>query len=225
MLFDGFYPQYFSQKKRILFIGREAWEFYDDNYLGGLYSVYRNDNPWKLNSSPFHRRMFRLAYGIICGMPEWQKIPQAREIAGDKFGEINCLSFAFMNISKLRNQSGDSAADWGLINAAHRLSTEGRNFIQEEVTILQPHIVITMNLGEKVASLGELTPIYASGQVRSHWLVNGGHRSLLIDTWHFAAPNKTDVECFYDPICDAIRQSEAVAATEHTGATSVADTK
>lgn len=149
--------------------------------------------------------MLRIAYGILKGMPAWEDIPRASTI-GDTFGDSDGLSFAYMNISKLNNERWQ--ANHGVINAAYALSTKPRNFIQEEIAILEPHIVIAMNLGDKISSLGELTPIHASDQAESYWLDNSTHHSLLINTWHFSA-HKPHIEGFYVPICDAIRRSEA----------------
>jgi hypothetical protein len=215
MVFDGFYPHYFSQKKRILFIGRESRQISGFNNMDVLYEAYRKGKhigDRHLNQDKFHYRMIYVAYGIMNGMPLWQDIPTASEI-GDTFGEANGLSFAFMNISKLSNESDESSADWGVINAAYALSTQGRNFIQEQVAILEPNIIITMNLIDKLedslASLGKWTPIYASHPANSFWLDSGGHRSLLIDTWHFSNWKKDDIADYYAPICDAIQRSEA----------------
>ena len=224
MVFDGFYPHYFSQKRRILFIGREALEIACLNYLEVLYSCYRGKDKrignQSLNRHKFHARMLHIAYGIVNDKPEWTDIPYASEI-GSTFGTASGLSFAFMNLSKLSNESGGWMADWTLINAAYRLSTESRNFIQEEVAILEPHIVITMCLREKIASLGRLTQIHTSEQANSFWLDNNGHRSLLIDTWHFSAPRKKAVTDYYAPICDAIRRSEAVLTDKSYNSISV----
>jgi hypothetical protein len=221
MVFDGFYPHYFSQKKRILFIGRETRWNSGKNYIDINYPRYRETKligSQPLNTDKFHSRMIYIAYGILYGMPTWQAIPDADKI-GDTFGTPSGLSFAFMNISKLSNDTASWQTDAGVFNAAHRLSTEGRNFIQEEVAILEPHIVITMTMkvgGDKVASLGKLTPIHASNLAKSYWLDSGGHRSLLIETWHFSAWRKKDIPDYYDPICDAIRRSEA-GIVEQTG--------
>lgn len=211
MVFDGFYPHYFSQKKRILFIGREPRQISGLNNMDVLYPAYREGKrigDQHLNQNKFHYRMIYIAYGIIKGMPVWQDIPTASEI-GDTFGASNGLSFAFMNISKLSNEDDGWQSDWGVIDAVHGLSTQGRSFNQEQVAILEPHIVITMNLGDKIASLGQLTPIQDSQMPRTFWLDSAGHCSLLIDTWHFSAPSKDDIADYYTPICDAIRRSEA----------------
>jgi len=211
MVFDGFYPHYYSQRKRLLFVGWESVDIAGSHYIDILHRCYRETKrigDRHLNQSAFHYRMFYAAYGILNGMPSWQEIPPADKI-GDTFGEPDGLSFAFMNISKLSNQKG-WPADHGAIDAACALSTQPRNFIQEEVAILEPQVVISMTKrrGDKIASLGQLTSIHVSDQAHSYWLVSGGHRSLLINTWHFSA-HKPDIEGFYAPICDEIRRSEA----------------
>jgi len=211
MVCDGFYPHYFSQRKRILFVGREARQISGLNYIDLLLRAYR-EGKWigdqHLNVNKFHSRMLYIAYGIANGMPEWKDIPNA-SLIGDTFGSPDGLSFAFMNISKLSNEADEWPSDWETINLAHGLSCQSRRFNQEQVAILEPHIVITMNLGEKIKSLGNLTLIEQTEQIRSFWLENDGHRSLLIDTWHFSARNKDDIHDIYAPICNAIRRYEA----------------
>lgn len=216
MVFDGFYPYYFSQRKRILFIGRETLETARFNYLELLYESYRRTKRvgnQHLNTHKFHSRMIYIAYSIVNAEPVWQKIPYASEI-GDTFGTDGGLSFAFMNISKLSNESGTWSADRELINTSCRLSTGARNFIEEEIAILEPHIVITMNLGNELDLLGKLSAsIYESAAVNSCWLESKKHRSLLIDSWHFSAPRKKTIPDYYNPIHDAVsRFSKAISA-------------
>lgn len=216
MVFDGFYPHYFSQKKRILFIGWETLEMYEgNNYIEDLYDCYSRKKcvgDWSLDRYPIERRLLKIAYGILNGMPEWNKIDKAVKLS-DTFGVPKGWSFAFMNISKLSNNSGKSAADWPLINTSFRLSTEGcRNFIEEEIAILEPHIVIAMYLKVNYDLLGKPLSDWIVEQpslVKSRWIESDGHLSLLIDSWHFSARRLNDVSYYYDPICNAIRRSEA----------------
>jgi len=211
MVCDGFYPYYFSQRKKILFIGREARGISGCNYLDILFDAYRHTKRigrQHLNRSRFHYRMLRIAYGIMNGAVKWKDTPRASQI-GDTFGTADGLSFAFMNISNLSNDSDTWQVDRPVWNAAHLLSTQRRNFIQEEIAILEPDIIITMNLGRnKLDSLGSRTPINYSTQATSYWLDTGTRRSLLIDTWHFSTWTKNDIADYYTPICDAIRGSE-----------------
>jgi hypothetical protein len=208
MVFDGFYPYYFSQKIKILFIGWESVDIHGCNYLDVLFECYRGKEKRigdrHLNQSQFHYLMIYVTYGILNHMPAWQAIPFASKI-GDTFGDSNGLSFAYMNISKLSNNVWQ--ANHGIINTAYELSIQPRNFIQEEIAILESHVVITMSRTkkDKIASFGKLTPIDNSTHIDSYWLDSGANRSLLINTWHFSA-HKPNIESFYNPICEVVRR-------------------
>ena len=213
MVFDGFYPYYLSQTKKILFIGWEALGMPCDNYINVICDCYNHNdpigvgpNPKKLNAHLFHSRMLYLAYGILNKMPAWADIPFAEEI-GKNVGKRGGVSFAFMNISKASNTSGDHTANRSVINEAYSLSTKPRNFIQEEIAILEPDIIIAMNLGEKLASLGPLTAIHPRKYPNAFWLALENHRPLLIETPHFSA-RKGGEKFFYIPVCKAIQRSK-----------------
>jgi hypothetical protein len=182
---DGFYPHYFKQKWRILYIGRESRQISGLNYLEVLYPAYRTGKKIgdrSLNADKVHSRMLRITHGLLNGSPDWSAIPPANDI-GDTFGTEAGISFAFMNLSKLSNEADEWQSDWPAIEAAHRLSNETRRFSEDEIAILQPHIVITMNLGEKLESLGSLSQIESQESVTACWLDSAGHRSLLIATF------------------------------------------
>ena len=107
MVFDGFYPYYFSQPERLLFVGRESRQIAGFNYidlLSGAYRERKQISSRSLDADRFHSRILRIAYGILHGMPAWQDIPPASTI-GDTVGSPAGLSFAFMNISKLSNET------------------------------------------------------------------------------------------------------------------------
>jgi hypothetical protein len=219
MVFDGFYPYYFEQNKRILFIGRESRQLSTINYIERHFEEYRakqfGDNKVSINRSKFDSRMLYIAYGILHEMPSWEKIDYASVIV-DTFAkprEAKGWSFAVMNISKLSNDDEEHwQADNPVINAAYDLSTRPRNFIQEQIAILKPHIIICMSLAEnKIEFFGEKLTLLsaASDQPKSYRLVNGQHHSLLINTWHFSARKKGN-EDYYIPICAAIRKAKAL---------------
>ncbi|MGV3662414.1 MAG: hypothetical protein ACO1TE_19680 [Prosthecobacter sp.] len=204
---DGFYPCYFSQKPRILFVGRESRQISGFNNLDLMFQAYRSTKKIGdrgLNSDKFHSRMLYIAHGLTRGMPEWRDIPCADKI-GDTFGAPGGVSFAFMNLSKLSNEADGFASDWSVIEAACRLSNGLRRFTEEQVSLLQPDVVITMNLGERLKALGSLEKIDTGLSLTSWWLTSGGHRSLLLDTFHFSA-RKSGVRDFYDPICLAAKR-------------------
>lgn len=208
MVCDGFYPHYFKQKRRILYIGRESRQISGLNYLEVLYPAYRTGKKIggrSLNADKVHSRMLRITHGLLNGTPDWSSIPPASDI-GDTFGTEAGISFAFMNLSKLSNEAAEWQSDWPAIEAAHRLSSESRRFSEAEIAILQPDIVITMNLDEKLESLGTLERIESQESLTAWWLDSASHRSLLIDTFHFSAWNKDDVRDFYGPICEVARR-------------------
>ncbi|MCF7789944.1 MAG: hypothetical protein K9N47_27725 [Prosthecobacter sp.] len=203
---DGFYPHYFNQQLRILYIGRESRQISGLNYLEVLFPAYRTGKKIgdrSLNADKFHSRMLRITHGLLNGTPDWSAIPSANEI-GDTFGTEAGISFAFMNLSKLSNEADEWQSDWSAIEAAHLLSNETRRFSEEEIAILKPHIVITMKLGEKLKSLGSLQRIESQESVTAWQLDSAGHRSLLIDTFHFSAWSKHDVRDFYGPIGEVV---------------------
>lgn len=210
MVFDGFYPHYFSRRPRILFIGREALDIEGCNNLDVLHAAYstgKRIGSRHLNCDRFHSRMLCTAYGILKGGPEWENIPDA-SVIGDTFATLDGISFAFMNLSKFSNESGFWQSNWKMIQDAARLATQTRKFIAEEIAILQPDIVITMNLEDFFDSLGEaVAPLESTSRAVKVWrLESHGHKSLLLDCFHFSAWNKRDPEHFYLPIRDAVRR-------------------
>lgn len=209
MVFDGFYPHYFSRRPRILFIGREAREIEGFNYLDLLHAAYRTGEKiggQHLNQSLFHRRMLYTAHGLQNGLPEWKDIPDA-SVIGNTFATPEGVSFAFMNLSKFSNESEFWPSNWRMIQDAVRLATQQRKFIAEEIAILQPDLVISMNLEGFFSALGEqATPLPSTSRDVSAWTLNSqGHRSLLLDCFHFSAPGKRDLDHYYQPVREAVR--------------------
>ncbi len=210
MVFDGFYPHYFGKRPRVLFIGREAREIEGFNYLDLLHHAYRTTKEIggrHLNTSQFHRRMLYTAYGLMNGLPEWKDIPDADEI-GDGFATAEGVSFAFMNLSKFSNESDHWSSNWQRIQESVRQATMGRNFIAEQIALLEPDVVITMNLEGYFPALGEKPEYlgtYGDECVSAWALTSHRHKSLLLDGFHFSAPGKRDLDHFYLPFVEAVR--------------------
>jgi len=94
---DGFYPHYFSQPLKILFIGRESLGIAGCDYLDVLLSSYRENKyvgKQHLNIHRFHSRLLYVAYGLLNDHVRWEDIPPADEI-GDTFATPEGISFAF----------------------------------------------------------------------------------------------------------------------------------
>ena len=106
LVFEGFYPYYQSQSKKILFIGRESLSISGYNYIDTLYQHYKDHHIGNthINQHVMHRRLLKIAYGLINGCQSYGSIPDADLIA-DNFGTTNGISFSFMNISKFSCKS------------------------------------------------------------------------------------------------------------------------
>ena len=159
MCFDGFYPGYLKQRVKTLFVGKESRGISGYNYLELLYKAIKvgRIGTKSLNRSEFHRRILYIAYYLQTGECDYSEIPYAQELSL-LFGTEK-LSFAFMNLSKFSNENVAYQADYELIGKAVDLSTKDRNYIQEEISILAPDLILTMNLRNLLSSLGTLKPI------------------------------------------------------------------
>lgn len=199
---DGFFPHYSSQRCKVLFVGRESLGLTGLNYIDLIHYSYTEEKAigtQGLNQHRFHSLMLYIAYALNNGYPEWDNIPYATEIA-DNFATGKGVSFAFMNYSKLSNDSDNWQADWDLINSYEKaLENASSNFYSEQIDILQPDIILTMNLGDKLKNLGELEPL-EYGQVASYYRLKTDQGNfLLVDLYHFSA-TKSMNDCYYQPI-------------------------
>jgi hypothetical protein len=211
---DGFFPYYYSQKIKILFLARETVGLSGMDYIETLFESYKANNIGgrTLDQHTFHHRMYYLAYGILRGgkIP-YGEVPYASELARD-FGTKNGISFAFMELSKYSNDNADANAhrDLELMTAFLRDShLEKRNFIQEELEILDPDIILSMNLWgagleENLMSLalGNVNirddKTYLPQAVLREIKINGKKRPL-IDLYHFSSRKNTEID-FYNPV-------------------------
>lgn len=202
---DGFYPYYTKQKKKILFIGKEGLELSGNDYISCLYDAYKNkivgNKP--LNQYRFHTTMLYISYAIEREVYNWSQLPFAEEFI-DEFGEPDGFSFAFMNLSKFSNESGRWQADEELIDSFIRLSQNDEiNFIQKEIELLNPDLIIGMNLGDKMRHLGTFDNFQFFGPKKDvcfQTLTTTYGKYNYIDTWHFAAPNKSPELQIFNPL-------------------------
>ena len=204
MSFDGFYPGYLDQKVKILFIAKEGRELSECNYLEVLYPALKSNNIDKkaIRSYAFHRRILYLTYALQNGISDYEEIPWPEEMIGD-FGTEK-LSYAFMNIYKFSNDEEDSSkADDALISKSVEISTKTRNFIQEEINLLNPDIIITMNLGKWLSSIENLELIQKTKEVNSYKISLNNEKKLVLDTYHFSYAANEKLY-FFDSILNAI---------------------
>lgn len=202
---DGFYPYYTRQKPKILFIARESVALGCGDYIGCLHDAYANEKrigERKLNAAKFHRIIFYLSYALTHGLCEYDEIPYPEDVADD-FASPGGLSFAFMNISKIDNKSGDWRADWGSI---WKSVNDSPDFIRREISLLAPDVIIAgfnnMEIMKKVFPEYERLG-------KDEWdtfVVNvDGRRTRLINNWHFSALHVSD-KTFYDIVRDSMER-------------------
>jgi hypothetical protein len=209
---DGFFPNYFNSKIRVLFIAREPREASGKNIIQGDYKKYKEGE----TGGKFIKRILYLAYGIKHGCKTlFNDIPNHDEI-GKEYVETNDFNFAIMEISKYSNDS-HVGADIVLMNSfLEHSELKKYNFIQEELSILDPDVIITMNLWDKDLIIIRENIELAFGYPPK---VKGGNPLVcirkikinnkyvpLLDTYHFStwAKGFDDKTCFYDPVMEIV---------------------
>ncbi len=213
---DGFLPNYFNQKQKVLFIGRET------RYQSGgdlAVSLINSFKTGKNINSNIWRRLIYILYGIRNeGRLQYENIPYADEIA-KKMYESCDFGFSIMNMSKYSNDRDDGAkADKELIQRFLKDSNlDKRNFILEEIEILEPDIIITGNLwdgliDEKFLKLC-FPNLYLIKKIENKanlYSTTINNRIIkLIDLYHFSSRvsdkgRDPDNDYFYDPTMELL---------------------
>jgi hypothetical protein len=214
---DGFFPYYYSQKRKVLFIARETVDMAGRDYIADCLAGYHENRiaGKPVNSHSFHSRMLYLTWGILRGgTVPYSEVPEAGKIAATTAAPGG-ISFAFMELSKYSNDNDDANAhrDLELMTAFLRDShLEKRNFIREELALLAPDLVITMNLWEtgldaallKLA-LGEVVALETkTPSATLNRISIDGKPVPLIDLFHFSSRKDTETD-FYMPVMDMVR--------------------
>ena len=202
MVFDGIYPYYLNQKKKVLFIGRESLGINGLNYIEVLYHAYKKNHigDKHINQNKFHYLMFYIAFGANNEFPNWDEIPAASEMSAT-FAQNDGLSFAFMNLSKLSNESDGWKADWNLIDSfINAFADSSVNYFNKEISIINPDLIITMNLENRLKVLGTIEPNDYGSDISKYDLKVDDKIIPLIDLFHFSAPGKSPKDNYYDII-------------------------
>ena len=201
---DGSYPRYTEQKTKVLFIGREAHSIAGSSYIDVLYNAYKTNyiGGRHINKYAFHRRLFYIAYGLTHNCPPWTEIPYPGDITAD-FACPSGLSFAFMNLSKLSNETNHpTRMNWSVVTPfIECCQNAGTNFFNREIAILKPDIIITMNFYYCLTALGELETLEPHPYADRLLLKVDGRSIPLLNTYHFSAI-KSDLDVFYNPVVE-----------------------
>jgi hypothetical protein len=215
---DGFFPGYYKQKTKALFIAREPLPM-DDDLDGVQRLLTKGLNAQKL----FIRRLLYIVQGIReGGKLQFESLEFTKDYTKELASE-NDYGYAFMNISKYANWLDDNTkkADYGFINQFLEDSNlENRNFFREGIEILDPDVIITMNLGKKADThtlidqkyldlcfgkieWGKIRPDRDNPVKMTNIVFNGKSKKLL-NCYHFSRPGVSDKDFFYNPIMELI---------------------
>lgn len=208
---DGFFPGYFSQKRKILFIGREPRNIggfdFRDTTKEYFYKDFGNNNSW-------WRRIFYIVYGIKTeGEFIFENIPPANQIL-DEMYEKNDFGFACINISKYSNDS----KNWQTkIDLVHRFlkdsELEKTNFFRRQLEILNPDIIITANLWHNIdleylnlclpnSNFSKTKTISYNNNIVAEYGKYSLNQNKIdyIDLFHFSRPEVEDKYYYYNPV-------------------------
>lgn len=226
---DGFYPRYFAQKTKILYIGRDAYNVYE-SYITQFMQQYltgrMGDNGVNINRVKFHKMLIKVAYGLIHDCP-WratkahpEQIPSAFEICQD--GKVfERATFAFMNLCKWTHEhvkeggkdEKEKGTGWGVDREAvdefvNKSVTQKRNFFLEEIELLDPDIIITLHHMPNLIArwTGNLAKrVATNGNCCVYRLSNGKHERMIFDPWHFSSW-KSEERDIYNPLWKMTRK-------------------
>jgi len=218
---DGFFPNYYGQKHKVLFVGREArWitsggpNIIHGDYIGTSIGWLKNDNQ---KNTSFWGRILRMVQLFRSdGKKEYEQL-SANDCA-EEMAKNNDYGFAIINISKYSNDDDDGGtADYPRINKFLKDSQfdlyEENNYFKKELEILDPDYIITfdlwngkikpeylklcLNKGEEVDKYPQDSP-----DGRLYEININGRKVKLVDIYHPATPPfvKDDKGCFYMPL-------------------------
>ena len=217
---DGFFPNYYNQKHKVLFIGWEARnittggdDVINGDYIGTSLGWLKKD---KQGDHSFWGRIVRMMQLFKSeGRKEFEQLKSANDYVIEMF-EKNDFGFALMNISKYSNDV-KREADWYSINKFLEDSQlDKHNYFQKEIKILDPDYIITFNLLENINIKDKYLKLCFGEreQPKDEYPKNGspdgklfeiylyGKKVKLADIYHPSAPQsvKPSKECFYMPI-------------------------
>ena len=209
---DGFFPGYWQQKIKPLFIARETrYNSGQDIITNTIYS-WKDEGKLPSNNS-FWGRILRIVYGIQNGgkIP-FEELPETTTIAQNMI-QTNNFGFAFMEVSKYSNDSDTGGTkDKKLMNRFLLDSElEKRNFFADEIEILEPNIIITANLWDGTIKNSGFESTFENWKTIKdipqtailYEVTIKGKKYRLIDLYHFSAV-LSEKEYFYEPVMGMI---------------------
>ena len=195
--YDGFFPGYLKQKTRVLIIGRECRGLGGESFIEMMLEGFskneigvKNGRTMTINQHPMHSKAFYLVYGLNNNFIPYTQMPWASEML-EYFGTEKGISYAFMNISKFSNESDNYKTNYVNVNRFIELSKSAENLFWEEIELLNPDVILTMNLQDKIQELApNVESIDADDDVHMYEIGCKSKKIKLYDLWHFSGPKK-----------------------------------
>ena len=89
-------------------------------------------------------------------------------------------------------------------------TTSKLNFILKEIELLDPHLIISMNLGEELferfANASEESCNNCNNGRKIYCFTQDKKKHVVFDSWHFSAPKKAEELDIYKPLLEMTRQ-------------------
>ncbi|MEL3908020.1 MAG: hypothetical protein P1P64_03265 [Treponemataceae bacterium] len=177
----------------------------DKSYIDIIFEAYKENTigDIHINKYQLHSLLFYITYMLQTANGNFEEFPYPSELTKD-FGTKKGISFAFMNLSKFSNETGNWEQNKSLIDSFVSASKE---FIAKEIEILQPDVIITMNIMNYLEDILDIELIDNSNC--DAWLYKtklGNSEVHLIDTWHFSYPSKSRKKNFVEPVFELVKK-------------------
>ena len=142
-VYDGFFPGYYSAARKVLFIAREPKDQETQDYIYNGMEFFKKG---AVKSRAYWKRIVFM-YGIIMNNGVIDESITADEIVKPMI-ESNNYGFAAINITKYLNDSPNNQNYDPVLmgNFLKDSQLDKRNFIEEEIAILDPDLIISGNI-------------------------------------------------------------------------------
>lgn len=223
---DGFFPYYSKADKKILFIGRENRSDYNfarnnktllaDGFINFKLCEWKKE--YDEGAMHFRSQNWPRIFQIMNGIQKkcsFNKLEKPNDYLNSFFDEKNKnymkFGFAFMEISKYVNSSADGAVvNKKLVDEF--LTEKNVDFIKKEICLLNPDLIVTMNLWDSALGIKRKMDQIFIGNHEIRQLnkvkISGSNYNLL-NVYHFSARKDTEEE-YFKPVIKAIRKIKKI---------------
>ena len=130
------------------------------------------------------------------------------KLHGVAINGLDSISWAFINLSKFSNETDNWQTDYSGRYLPFVNDDYNRCCLKEQISILQPHLIIGSNVGELKDVLGYEDCDTTEKECFYYPPTPDGCFPPFLDCYHFAAI-KGDENGFYIPVCKVIKKHES----------------